>query len=81
MEYVNVFTTKDFHSACSLRTVGFELLNIEFNSQGIATFVFSDPDNKASKTVANFWDKKLTADLRSFTEAINEFKSRIINRH
>ena len=80
MKYVDAYYTKDFYSGVALRTVGFKLLQIDFNSQGIATFVFADPDNKASQTVSKFWDRQLEADLRTFTESINELKSRIANR-
>lgn len=79
--YEKVFNTKDLYQACALRAVGFKLLTIDFNSQGIATFVFSDPENKAIKIVSQFWDRELKADIRTFIEAINELKSRIANRH
>jgi len=81
MNYVDIYETRDFFAAVSLRTVGFKLLRVEFNSQKIATFIYADPEKKASDVVAKFWDRELKADLRTFTEAINELKSRIVNRN
>lgn len=78
--YENVFETRDFYSSCALRATGFKLLQLDFNPRGIATFVFADPDNKAEQTISQYWNKELKGDLRLFTEAINEFKSRIANR-
>ncbi len=73
----NKYRTKDFYGCCLLRALGFHLFNIDRNPNNVCSFVFEDPDQKASQIIHEYWDKKILVDARTLIDAINEMKTRL----
>ena len=73
----SLFKLKDFYQACVLKTLGFPLLRLDRQSGNFVTFVFSDPDNKASDAIEQYWNREIILTARDLIETINELKTRI----
>jgi len=77
MEYLNEIKLQDFYQAVILKTVKFPLIRLEKSGDRFVTFVFSDPNYKAEKTLKKYWNKELPVEARDLIETINELKTRI----
>ncbi len=77
MQDENVIKLHDFYQACILKTLGFPLLRLERQSGNFVTFVFDDPNHKASDAIDNYWNRKTSVVARDLIETINELKTRI----
>ena len=73
----DIYNTNDFYTASLLRSLGFEVLRIDFYTSKVATFVFSDPESNASEVIHRYWNRKIQIDARTLIDAINEMKTRL----
>lgn len=77
MNRTQIYSTKDFYCAVTLRTLDFQIHDIEKHRSGVSIFVFADPNQKAEKELVSFWNRELLVEPRAFIEAIQELKTRI----
>ncbi len=77
---VKQYKIKDFYGACVLRTLGFEIQELDRTPHDFVNFVFLDPDQKAKKVLSDYWNHNIQVDARAMVEAINELKTRLYSR-
>ena len=78
---MQTYESKDFYICSCLLAAGFNLLKLEPANGKFVTFVFSDPQNSAEKTIADHWQRNLVLPTKDIISAIVELKTRIYSNH
>ena len=71
------YKINDFYQSVILLTTGYQLLRLERENSKYSVFVFADPEEKATSTISDYWERKIKVEARSLIENINELKTRL----
>lgn len=77
MEIINSYRTKDFYHAVVLKSLGFNLLELDRSEGNFSVFVFADEKENAEETIKKYWNRALKVEPRSMVDSINELKTRL----
>lgn len=75
------YRTKDFYHAVVLKSLGFNLLELDRSEGNFSIFVFADEEETATETIKRYWDRTLTVEPRAMVDSINECKTRLFSRY
>lgn len=74
------FTTQDLNLSATLLIKGFVLKQINKNSEGKSTFVFTN-DDELNKVIQDFWNNTLLVNPQELFQALKVLKNRIYSSY